>query len=635
VRQGSRELISVMTSVDLVHDVPDVDLFSDLSETERMALGARLAVSTVLRGDVLMRQGDTADALYVVVSGRFFVTLEGRRDPVSEIGPDEPVGEIAFLTGGRRIATVTAKRDSLVLALSRPQFTELVAAHPGIWSKLTATLARRLAATTTSAAGAGPPVRATGPRPRTICLVAAGASRLDRKFVSALARALERHGATVVLDAETARRTIGATATLETPDAIARLNALEAAHDHVLMVADDELSPWTERAIHNADLVLAVGAFEADPAPNDIERLAARFVAPDATRLVLLHGRRDRITGTRRWLEPRSVVMHHHVVRDSEPDIERLVRFIEGTAIGLVTCGGGALCAAHIGVFKALAEHGVTFDIMGGTSAGAALAAAFVLDTHPDDIDLALGVMFVANRALGRYTLPRYALLDHTVFDAQLKRMFGAFEIEDLWLPFFAVSTNLSRFSLTCHRTGPLWRAIRASASIPVLLPPVYTDDGDMLVDGCLLDNVPLKAMRELKDGPNVVVSFKVPELDRFEVDYEGLPSRAALLRLVLNPLRRERLPAAPGVISVLMRALMVNRRDFQRELDAGDVFLRPPIPANMGFLDWHRHSELARMAGGWTRAELARLAAAGCPAWLAAVLDPHRTGSSRRFPPS
>lgn len=603
----------------LAHDIPDIDLFSGLTGTERAALAARFALRTLRRGDVLMRQGDAADALHVVVSGRFSVTLEGRRTPLSEIGPGQPAGEIAFLTGGRRTATVTAMRDSLVLSLSRAEFDDLAAAHPGIWSALTTMLARRLAATTASAGEAS----AAPPRPRTVCVIRAGGSRLDVDVVARLGEILGRHGRCITLSGETAHALLGAGAALEGQDAISRLNALEAGHDHVLLVADDSVSPWTEKAIRHADLVLAVGHHADDPAPNAVERAAARFVAPDATRLVLLHPRRGRVTGTARWLAPRKVAMHHHVALDRAADIERLVRFIEGRAVGLVACGGGALAAAHSGVFKAATEAGLAFDIMGGTSAGAALAAAFLRDTPPEEIDEALGEMLVKNRALRRYTLPRYALLDHTVFDSELRRLYGGIDIEDLWLPFFAVSTNLSRFALTCHRTGPLWRAIRASASIPVLLPPVYTAEGDMLVDGCLLDNVPVRVMRELKAGPNIVVSFKVPELERFDVDYEALPSRAALMRLVLNPLRRDRLPEAPGLVSVLMRALMVNRRDFLRELAADDISLVPPIPDGMGFLDWHRHAELFRSAHRWTRDEIARLAASGSPSWLAAALSP------------
>ena len=63
-----------------------------------------------------------------------------------------------------------------------------------------------------------------------------------------------------------------------------------------------------------------------------------------------------------------------------------------------------------------------------------------------------------------------------------------------------------------------------------MLLPPYYTPDGQMLVDGCLLDNVPIRTMHELKSGPNVVVSFEMPKLERFDVDYSTLPSRAELI---------------------------------------------------------------------------------------------------------
>lgn len=601
-----------------LHEIPEVDLFSGLSETERQALGARCALRTLRRGDVLMRQGDQADALYVVLSGRLAVTVEGLREPVSEIGPGQPAGEIAFLTGGTRTASVTAMRDTLVLSLSRGEFESLVGTHPGIWGTLTAMLARRLAATTSSAVH----VTHAPPRPRTICIIPAGGAPIEAAFRALLGEILGRKARCATLDGENARAVLGCEGPLEAPEAISRLNALEARHEYVLMVSDDTITPWTEKAIRHADLVLAVACKDADPELNAIERLAARFVTPDATRLVLLHPARGKITGTSRWLAPRSVAMHHHVARDSREDVERLVRFIEGRAIGFVAAGGGALAAAHTGVFKGLSEAGIKFDIMGGTSAGAALAAAFMIESQPDEIDRALGEMFVTNRAMRRYTLPRYALLDHTVFDAELKRLFGNIEIEDLWLPFFAVSTNLSRFGIACHRSGPLWRAIRASASIPVLLPPVYTAEGDMLVDGCLLDNVPVKIMRDLKEGPNVVVSFKPPELDRFEVDYEALPSRTELLRLVLNPLRRDRLPDAPGLVTVLMRALMANRRDFLRELNADDVSLVPPVSPGISFLDWHRHGELFESAYRWTRDEIASLASTGKPSWLADTLS-------------
>jgi NTE family protein len=135
-----------------------------------------------------------------------------------------------------------------------------------------------------------------------------------------------------------------------------------------------------------------------------------------------------------------------------------------------------------------------------------------------------------------------------------------------------------------------------------------------MLVDGCLLDNVPIRTMHELKSGPNVVVSFHLPELERFNVDYAELPSRAELVRMSLNPFARSRLPEAPGLTTVLMRSLMANRQDFNRQLKPADLLFVPPIPADMGILDWHRHSELVEDAYRWGLQEMARLAAAQHP---------------------
>ena len=112
---------------------------------------------------------------------------------------------------------------------------------------------------------------------------------------------------------------------------------------------------------------------------------------------------------------------------------------------------------------------------MGGTSAGAAMAGAFAMGKHPDDIDRGTHDIFVTNRAMQRYTWPRYSLLDHRHYDTQLSRYFGGINIEDLWIPYFAVSTNLSSYELHRHDRGDLFDAIRASGSIPVLLPPVYT----------------------------------------------------------------------------------------------------------------------------------------------------------------
>ena len=583
-----------------------VEIFQDLDPAERAKLATELDTLNLRRGEVLVRQGDTADALFIVVTGRFAVTIEGRAQMVAEVGPGQPIGEIAFLAGGTRTATVTALRDSVVLRLGRSEFEALSAKSPSIWRTLTVTLARRVAETNVSKA---PP---PDPRPRTIAVIRAGASAIPQKFVEQFVDTFRARHRTLSIRAETAKEVLPPNAPLDSAEATRALNALEGAYDYVLYLADHEPTAWSEKAIRQADLVLSVGLHSADPTPNRLERLTGELLPADGQRLVLLHETRGPIAGTARWLAGRNIAMHHHVALDAPGDIERLYRFVNGTALGLVACGGGAYCAAHVGLYKALLQAGLTFDIMGGTSGGGAMTAAFAMGTKPDDVDRATHEIFVINKAMRRYTWPRYSLLDHTHFDRQLANHYAGVAIEDLWIPYFAVSTNLSSYDLHQHRRGDLWAAVRATGSVPVLLPPYYTDDGHMLVDGALMDNVPVRAMHALKSGPNVVISFEVPALERFEVDYSALPGRNHLLKWFVTPFLRSALPTAPGVGTVLMRSLMANRHEFERHLRPDDLLLVPPFPQDMGILDWHRHTELTDSTYRWGLREMARLKAEG-----------------------
>jgi NTE family protein len=167
------------------------------------------------------------------------------------------------------------------------------------------------------------------------------------------------------------------------------------------------------------------------------------------------------------------------------------------------------------------------------------------------------------------------------------------------------------------------------------MLPPYYTDDGEMLVDGALVDNVPVRMMREIKTGPNVVVAFEVPQLERFAVDYRALPSRGALLRRLVLPFGHKPLPEAPSLGSVLMRSLLANRHGFERHLQPSDLLLVPPLPTAMGILEWGRHSEVMAAAYEWGLAEIDRIRAEGHPAleqWAAtAPIVPARGKSSGR----
>jgi NTE family protein len=207
------------------HGLDGVEIFRDLEDAERARLAAELETLNLKRGDVLVRQGEMADALYVVVTGRFSVTVAGRRQMITELGPGQPVGEIAFLAGGVRTATVTALRDSLVLRLGRAEFEELSSKNPSIWHTLTVTLARRVA--DTNITRAPPP----DPRPRTITLIRAGSSELPAGFIVGLARVFRRSNRTMLVWPEMARTVLPASVPIDSTEATRALNALEAKYD--------------------------------------------------------------------------------------------------------------------------------------------------------------------------------------------------------------------------------------------------------------------------------------------------------------------------------------------------------------------------------------------------------------------
>jgi NTE family protein len=356
---------------------------------------------------------------------------------------------------------------------------------------------------------------------------------------------------------------------------------------------------------------------------TDIEAFACEVHAVSARRLVRVHDHRSgEVSGTAAWLARLPAFMHHHVALEDQIDIDSLVRFLCGRAIGFVAAGGGSFGTAHVGIYKAFRERGVMFDIFVGTSVGSAMVAGFAKNLEAEHLERGTHEIFVRSRSFRRPTWPRYSLLDHKAFDRALADQYGPdCRIEDCWRPFAAVATNLSTHNLELIRTGPVWQAVRASSAIPGLLPPFYTADGAMLVDGCLIDNVPLAPMHQLKSGPNLVVHFGEPAAEMFDVDYASLPGRFELIAAMLTPFRKKLLPAAPSAVNVLWRSLVAHQRYDTLPVGPFDTVMRPPSPDGIDVTDFDRHTEIFEASYLWAKEAIAALEAGGSSA-IAAMLD-------------
>jgi len=420
--------------------------------------------------------------------------------------------------------------------------------------------------------------------------------------------------------------------TLDTPEVADWLNKLEHAAPLVVYLGGREASAWARKAIRQADMVVFACRGDAPAeALTEVEAFACEVHPVSTRRLVRIHDRRSgEVSGTTAWLARLPCFMHHHVALEDQIDIDSLIRFLSGRAIGFVAAGGGSFGTAHVGIYKAFRERGVMFDVFVGTSVGSAMAAGFAKNLEAEDLERGTHEIFVRSRSFRRPTWPRYALLDHKAFDRALAHQYGHdCRIEDCWRPFAAVATNLSTHNLELIRSGRLWQAVRASSAIPGLLPPFYTPEGAMLVDGCLIDNVPLASMHQLKSGPNLVVHFGEPAAEMFDVDYAALPGRLELITTMLMPFRKKLLPAAPSAVNVLWRSLVAHQRYDTLPTAPLDMVMRPPSPFGIDVTEFHRHTEIFEASYFWARQAIVALEAEGNSA-IAAILATGRAAMER-----
>jgi NTE family protein len=442
-----------------------------------------------------------------------------------------------------------------VIELDRASFDDVVHQVPSIYPTLLRTLGRRLATANTRIANEPRSVAA-----RTIAVIAGGEKPIPQVFHDHFDDLIARANGLVLTHDDVTRRF--ADEALDGGPVSNWLNAIEQDRELICYRADDSLTDWTRKAIRQADQVLIIVSGAPSASPNPSEAFAFATHPPSRRRLVRLHKRRSGfVEGTAAWLEGRDVGLHHHVSLEDERDFKSLLRFLTGRAAGYVAGGGGGFGPAHIGVFKAFAERGVTFDMLGGTSVGAAMLGAFSMLMSPEELDRRTHDVFVVSRAFKRLTYPRYALLDHIPFDSALRRQYGEVAIEDTWRPFFAVATVLDGSGDGLHllRRGPLWKAVRASGSLPAVLPPMLSDDGRLLVDGAVIDNIPLRPMQALKAGPNLVVHFGERGMpQRFATDYMSIPGRWSMMCRMLTPSGRRALPQVPSPIGIIQRCLVM-----------------------------------------------------------------------------
>jgi NTE family protein len=262
-----------------------------------------------------------------------------------------------------------------------------------------------------------------------------------------------------------------------------------------------------------------------------------------------------------------------------------------------VLSGGAARAYAHIGAIRALRESGTPIDFVGGVSMGAVIGAGVAMGWDDAELDQRIRQAFVANNPVNDIALPLVAITRGEKVRQRLQQHFLDRTICDLWLPFFCISTNLTTGLQQIHRQGLLRDVLRASLSVPGVLPPVTVGD-DVLVDGAILNNFPADIMRTLNTGP--IVGIDVAQDRSIEAtDVRGWPS---LLRWLISGAWRDGAP----IVSILMRAATVTAyRQAAAAHEMTDLLIQPKLDA-IEIRDWKAYEPA--VAEGY-RAALAALA--------------------------
>lgn len=577
-------------------------ILSDIDADAIDLLRSRLEWVEIAAGETLMHQGGPGDSMYLSISGRLRALVrddDGVERVVRELGRGEVIGEMSLYTGEPRSATVVAIRDSVLVRLAKADFTNLLASSAQMSISLTRQMIKRLSAANT---------RAVIPPPVTMALlpISEGVNALD--FAQRLATHLKRLGTVCIVDASSVDAALGqpglarsaSTDTDGNRQIALHLDQLELSHDFVLLVGDADASAWTQRCSRYNDEMLLLAMASCPPAIHVTEQryLMQRSERNDSAQiLILLHAADTACPGgTRHWLERRPISDHVHVRPALDRDMARLARIQSRTAIGLVLAGGGAKGLAHMGLFRALQEHRIEIDFVGGTSIGAIMAAMAASD-QPLDALMPIARTAFGDKPTGDFNLlPLISLIRgqrlRRILQVALKHIFGKLpDIEDLWKNYFCVASNYTQAREQVISHGALSKSILASVAIPGAFPPVLID-GDLLCDGGTFNNFPVNVMRRRR-GVGKVIGMELGTRKPLPVALEEVPGTWALLRDRLRP-RPKRRYTLPTLMTYLLNVSIMYSTSRQRESQKlTDLYFKPAL-ARVGMLQWGRFDSIA-----------------------------------------
>uniref|UniRef100_A0A8C2JL23 lysophospholipase n=1 Tax=Cyprinus carpio TaxID=7962 RepID=A0A8C2JL23_CYPCA len=499
-------------------------------------------------GRAVYRQGDKSDSTFIVLSGRLRSVImkeDGKKELTGEYGKGDLIGVVEALTHQNRATTVHAVRDSELAKLPEGALSSIKRKFPQVVTRLIHLLGQKILQQVN-----GPWTGVSLQTPGSKWDVGNPASNLSTVTVLPVSEEVPLTAFT--LELQHALLAIGPTLLLTSDIIKQRLGSAALDRYSIRVSLDNMLSI-------KKCLCLFV---------SQLERMLEGSAVRAQKQLVLLH-REDGPPpkGTAEWLNMRSWISRHlhlscpHRVfsrrslpklremyqrvfqkpADRHSDFSRLARVLTGNAIALVLGGGGARGCSQVGVIRALSEAGIPIDLVGGTSIGSMMGALYAEERSYSRMKIrarewAMEMTSVFKKMLD-LTYPITSMFSGASFNSSINAVFKDKQIEDLWIPYFNITTDITASVMRVHTDGSLWRYVRSSMSLSGYLPPLCDPkDGHLLMDGGYINNLPADVARSM--GAKVVIAIDVGSQDETNLtNYGDALSGWWLLWKRLNPL--------------------------------------------------------------------------------------------------
>ncbi|ETN86601.1 cyclic nucleotide-binding domain protein [Necator americanus] len=521
--------------------------YSVLRRLSPFLRGVDFALDWVLvdSGQSVYREGDAADSMFVMLSGR--LRSVEKKTLVEEFGRGDVLGMMELLQKKPRSTTVLAVRFSQLARIPEGLLNFIKLQYPQVGFRLVQLLGQYYSSIhrriphmpATSLEGVSDPMSHIK-NLHTIAVVPASTEVPLVPFTCELYHALSSNLRVLRLSSQKVATQLDSNVLEKQADfrLMHWLNVQEDTYPLVIYECDYTATNWTRRCLRQADAILVVAMGNKKPHSQTLMRelLSTNQDGARTNKELVLLWPENTLSpsGTHEWLKNTYYTGHHHIrapkrmfqwstkkkrkvsreiihsvterevvefyeknvfwTVDFRSDFARIARILTGNAIGLALGGGGARGAAHVGILRALRERGVPVDIVGGTSIGALVAGVYA------------------------------ATPDERVEERTSKWFDVRFIIE------------LLTSEMRVHRSGPLWAYCRASMSLAGYLPPMCDpQDGHLLLDGGYVNNLPADVMRSM--GAKCVIAVDVGASEETNLyNYGDCLSGTWVLLKRLNP---------------------------------------------------------------------------------------------------